>query len=139
MADILTTEQRHRCMSHIKSKNTKPEILVRKYLFSNGFRFRVNKNDLPGKPDIVLPMYKTSIFINGCFWHGHVNCKYSKLPDVNRDFWETKIKGNITHDIVVREQLKSLGWKVITIWQCELKPKNKDLTLASLIQKITEQ
>jgi DNA mismatch endonuclease (patch repair protein) len=126
-------------MSNIKNKDTKPEVLVRKFLFSKGFRFRVNKKELPGKPDIVLPMYKTTIFINGCFWHGHTNCKYSKLPSTNREFWENKIDGNITHDKEVREQLKSLGWNVITIWQCELKPKNKDLTLASLIQKITEQ
>jgi DNA mismatch endonuclease (patch repair protein) len=126
-------------MSNIKNKDTKPEVLVRKFLFSKGFRFRVNKKELPGKPDIVLPMYKTAIFINGCFWHGHTNCKYSKLPVTNPVFWENKINCNISHDIAVREQLKSLGWNVITIWQCELKPKNKDLTLATLIQKITEQ
>jgi DNA mismatch endonuclease (patch repair protein) len=95
MSDILSTEQRHHCMSRIKNKNTKPEILVRKYLFSKGFRFRLNKKDLPGKPDIVLPKFKTVIFINGCYWHGHIDCKFSKLPETNRMFWENKINGNV--------------------------------------------
>jgi DNA mismatch endonuclease (patch repair protein) len=138
MSDILSEEQRHRCMSRIKNKNTKPEILVRKFLFSKGFRFRLNKKDMPGKPDIVLPKYKTAIFINGCYWHGHENCKFSKLPETNREFWMNKINGNIKHDNIVREQLSTLGWNVITIWQCELKPKTKDNTLASLIKKLQD-
>jgi DNA mismatch endonuclease (patch repair protein) len=125
-------------MSRIKNKNTKPEILVRKFLFSKGFRFRLNKKDMPGKPDIVLPKYKTAIFINGCYWHGHENCKFSKLPETNREFWMNKINGNIKHDNIVREQLSALGWNVITIWQCELKPKTKDNTLASLIKKLQD-
>jgi DNA mismatch endonuclease (patch repair protein) len=123
-------------MSHIRNKNTKPEILVRKFLFSKGFRFRLNRTGLPGKPDIVLPKYHTVIFINGCYWHGHENCKYATLPETNREFWETKINGNIARDKVVWEQLSSLGWDVITIWQCQLKPKVKDETLALLVQKI---
>jgi DNA mismatch endonuclease (patch repair protein) len=123
-------------MSHIKSKNTKPEILVRKFLFSKGFRFRLNKSELPGKPDIVLPKYHTTIFINGCYWHGHENCKYATLPETNRVFWEAKINGNIEHDKIVREQLTSMGWNVITVWQCQLKPKVKDETLSLLVQKI---
>lgn len=123
-------------MSHIMNKNTKPEILVRKFLFSKGFRFRLNKTGLPGKPDIVLPKYHTTIFINGCYWHGHEHCKYATLPETNREFWETKINGNIARDKIVSEQLSSLGWDVITIWQCQLKPKTKDETLALLVQKI---
>jgi DNA mismatch endonuclease (patch repair protein) len=93
---------------------------------------------MPGKPDIVLPKYKTAIFINGCYWHGHENCKFSKLPETNREFWMNKINGNIKHDNIVREQLSALGWNVITIWQCELKPKTKDNTLASLIKKLQD-
>jgi DNA mismatch endonuclease (patch repair protein) len=96
----------------------------------------LNKLELPGKPDIVLPKYHAAIFINGCFWHGHEGCKYATLPATNREFWETKIKGNIAHDKIVREQLSSLGWNVITVWQCQLKPKVKDETLLLLIKKI---
>lgn len=136
MSDCLSTEQRHLCMSRIKNKNTKPEILVRKFLFAQGFRFRLNKKGLPGKPDIVLPKYHTIIFINGCYWHGHENCKYATLPATNREFWTNKINGNIERDKIVKEQLSSLGWKVITIWQCQLKSKTKDDTLSCLVKKI---
>ena len=122
MSDVLTKEQRHRCMSNVKSKNTKPEIMVRKFLFSNGYRYRVNRKDLPGKPDIVLPKYKTVVFINGCFWHGHPKCKYATIPATNRDFWLAKINGNVERDKLTREKLSQLGWKVIDIWQCQLKP-----------------
>lgn len=121
-------------MSRIKNKNTKPEILVRKFLFSQGFRFRLHRKDLPGKPDIVLPKLRTAIFINGCFWHGHKDCTYAKLPDTNSDFWTSKILGNIEHDKIVREQLIELGWRVIDIWQCQLKPKSKDATLKQLAE-----
>lgn len=120
-------------MSHVKSKNTKPEILVRSFLFANGFRFRLHRKDLPGKPDIVLPKYKTVIFINGCFWHGHPNCKCATLPETNRNFWSNKISGNMERDKATYSSLKNMGWKVIVIWQCELKPKTKDLTLQNLI------
>lgn len=98
MADVLSKEQRRKCMSHIKSTNTKPEILVRRFLFARGFRFRLYRKDLPGKPDIVLPKYKTVIFINGCFWHGHDGCKYAKLPETNHAFWLDKISGNVERD-----------------------------------------
>lgn len=116
-------------MSRIRNKNTKPEILVRKFLFSQGFRYRLHRKDLPGKPDIVLPKLKTAIFINGCFWHRHKECPYAKLPATNRDFWASKISGNIENDRIVREQLSQLGWRVMDIWQCELKSKTKDATL----------
>lgn len=133
MSDVLTTEQRHRCMSRVRSKNTKPEIMVRQFLFSHGFRYRINRKDLPGKPDIVLPKYKTVVFINGCFWHGHENCKYATIPETNRDFWQTKISRNIERDKQTREKLVADGWNVIDIWQCQLKSKDKQFTLNNLI------
>ncbi len=133
MSDILTKEQRHRCMSNVKSKNTKPEIMVRKFLFSNGYRYRVNRKDLPGKPDIVLPKYRTVVFINGCFWHGHQNCKYATIPKSNHEFWLSKINGNVERDKLIREKLSQLGWNVIEIWQCQLKPHEKETTLNHLI------
>ena len=107
-------------MSHISGKETKPEILVRKFLFANGFRFRKNVKDLPGKPDIVLPKYKTVIFIHGCYWHGH-DCKRGTLPETNIEFWETKISGNIERDKRDATELDKQEWNVIVIWQCEIK------------------
>ncbi len=126
-------------MSKIKSKDTKPEMLVRRFLFSHGFRFRLHRKDLPGNPDIVLPKFKTVIFINGCFWHGHRNCKFATIPETNRDFWLTKISGNIIRDNESVERLKQSGWRVIVIWQCELKPKVKDQTLEQLITKLQNE
>ncbi|MGM9822221.1 MAG: very short patch repair endonuclease [Muribaculaceae bacterium] len=136
MADVLSKEQRQKCMSHIKSKNTKPEVLVRRFLFANGYRFRLYRKDLPGKPDIVLPKYKTVIFINGCFWHGHSGCKYATIPETNREFWSNKIFGNVERDKVTFSSLEKMGWRVIVIWQCELKPKTKDQTLQNLISTL---
>lgn len=138
MTDILSKEQRTKCMSHIRSKNTKPEILVRRFLFAHGFRFRLHRKDLPGKPDIVLPKYKTVIFINGCFWHGHEGCKYASIPETNSDFWQSKISGNIERDKSTYSKLYSLGWRVIEIWQCQLKPKTKDHTLNNLIKELVK-
>lgn len=139
MTDVLSKEQRKHCMSKIKSKDTKPEMLVRRFLFSHGFRFRLHRKDLPGNPDIVLPKFKTVIFINGCFWHGHRNCKFATIPETNRDFWLTKISGNIIRDNESVERLKQSGWRVIVIWQCELKPKVKDQTLEQLITKLQNE
>ena len=136
MADVLTTEQRRRCMSQVKSKNTKPEMLVRSYLHAKGFRFRLHKKDLPGKPDIVLPRYKTAIFVNGCFWHGHEGCSYAALPSTNKEFWETKISQNRERDERTYEKLHSMGWNVIVIWQCQLKQKTKEQTLIKLTHDI---
>jgi len=121
MADVMTPEQRSRCMAAIKGKDTKPEMIVRKYLFSRGLRFRVQVRKLPGTPDIVLPKYKTVIFVNGCFWHGHEGCKYFRLPKSNVDFWQTKITRNIERDTETEAELMRLGWKVIRIWECEIK------------------
>lgn len=136
MADTMTTEQRSRCMSHIKSRDTKPELLVRKYLFSKGLRFRVNVSKLPGKPDIVLPKYRTVIFINGCFWHGHEGCRYATMPKSNTDFWQTKIDRNRARDIEVEQQLTAKGWRVIRVWECDIKPKVREASLAALHSQI---
>ena len=111
MSDIFSSQKRSDIMSKISGKNTKPEILVRKFLFSKGFRYRINVKTLPGKPDIVLPKYKTVIFINGCFWHGH-NCKKGKLPSSNIDFWKEKISNNKSRDDKNSDLLVKLGWKV---------------------------
>lgn len=136
MADVLSKEQRQRCMSRIKSKDSKPELMVRQFLFANGFRFRLHRKDLPGKPDLVLPKYKTAIFINGCFWHGHSDCKYASIPETNYEFWSSKISGNIERDRINTSKLKDLGWRVVEIWQCQLKPKTKEETLNTLINTL---
>ena len=123
MADVPTPAQRRYNMSRIRSKNTKPEELVRKYLFSRGFRYRKNDARLPGKPDIVLSKYKTVIFVNGCFWHAHEGCKYFVWPKDNADFWKKKIEGNVLRDRKNFELLAAMGWRVVTIWECELTPR----------------
>ena len=123
-------------MSHVRGKDTKPEVMVRQYLFANGFRYRLYRKDLPGKPDIVLPKYKTVIFINGCFWHGHSGCKYATIPEANHDFWLAKISGNIERDKSNHAKLFELGWKVIEIWQCELKPKFREQTQNNLLTEL---
>ena len=124
MADVHDKATRSYNMSRIKNKNTKPEILVRKFLFANGFRYRINDKKLPGKPDIVLPKYKTVIFVNGCFWHGHENCKYFTLPKTRTEWWKEKIKKNIENDLNKQTQLRNLEYKVLIIWECEIKSKN---------------
>ena len=138
MADIMTPEQRSRCMAAIKGKDTKPEMIVRKYLFSRGLRFRVQVRKLPGKPDIVLPKYKTAIFVNGCFWHGHEGCKYFRLPKSNVEFWKEKIERNIERDKESMQALFDLGWKVVRVWECELRNKaNREETLNKIYTSIT--
>lgn len=139
MPDVMTPEQRHVCMSHIKSKNTKPEQIVRQVLWHAGFRYRLHVKDLPGKPDIVLPRYKTAIFINGCFWHGHDGCKDYVIPKTNTAFWLEKIRRNKERDIKDNIDLSSAGWRVITIWECELKKAVVEKTLSSVIQKLSLQ
>ena len=123
-------------MSRIHGKNTKPEELVRKYLFSQGFRYKKNDASLPGKPDIVLPKYKTVIFVNGCFWHGHQGCKYFVWPQNNADFWKEKIGENISRDKRNHELLSEQGWRVIDVWECELKKNVLERTLNKLVQDI---
>lgn len=107
-------------MSRIKNKGTKPEIMLRKALFARGFRYRVNVKSLPGKPDIVLPRYKTVIFVHGCFWHGHSGCKYAYTPKSNTEFWINKISTNQERDVITKHKLEESGWKVIIVWECEL-------------------
>ena len=121
MADKLTSSQRSHCMSHIRGKNTKPEILVRKGLHARGFRFCLHNKKLPGSPDIVLPKYGVVIMINGCFWHGHKGCRYATRPKTNVEFWESKIARNKHRDEVTTAYLEALGWHVITVWECELR------------------
>ncbi len=121
MADVHSKETRSFNMSRIKGKDTKPEMLVRKYLHAQGFRFRLHVKDLPGKPDIVLPKYKTVIFVHGCFWHGHKGCKYFVVPKTRTERWLYKINGNIERDKKAFKELKKLGWKVIEVWECDLK------------------
>ena len=123
-------------MSRIRGKNTKPEEVVAKYLFSQGFRYRRNFRNLPGTPDIVMKKYKTVIFVNGCFWHAHEGCKYFVLPDNNKEFWEEKLFRNRERDFEKKIQLEKLGWKVITIWECELKKDKIEETLENLKQKL---
>lgn len=133
MADRLTREQRSRNMSAIKGKNTKPEITVRKYLHNSGFRFRLHKKGLPGKPDIVLAKWKTVVFVHGCFWHRHKGCKHAYTPKSNVESWQDKFDSNVRRDLKNNEELRKLGWKVLVIWECEVKHKN---LLHNLIDEI---
>lgn len=132
MADVHDADTRSYNMSCVKSKNTKPEIWVRKYLFACGFRYRINVKKLPGTPDIVLPKYKTAIFVNGCFWHGHKNCRFFVIPKTRTEWWLDKINRNIDRDQANILALKKSGWRVITIWECQLKPAIRDDTLLNL-------
>ena len=143
--DTHTTEQRHRNMAAIRGKDTKPEMVVRRWLWAHGFRYRLNHPRLPGKPDLVLRKYHTCIFVNGCFWHGHEvqfimhnsqciieSSECCKIPKTNRDFWVEKIMRNKERDKMTQQQLASMGWHCITIWECELKPDRRERTLTSL-------
>ncbi|MDE5422910.1 DNA mismatch endonuclease Vsr [Ancylomarina sp. DW003] len=136
MADVHSKKIRSYNMSRIKNKDTSPEILVRKFLFAKGFRYRLNVKDLPGTPDIVLKKYKTIIFVNGCFWHGHKGCKYFVLPKTRTEWWLQKIKDTQKRDKKAEIELNVLGWRVITIWSCELKPKKVEQRLNSLINSL---
>ncbi len=120
MPDPLTPQQRHACMSHIRSKDTRPEQAVRRELWRRGYRYRLNVRTLPGTPDIVLPKYRTVIFVNGCFWHGHRGCSKYTVPKTNVDFWKAKVAHNQERDALNTQRLESIAWNVITIWECEL-------------------
>ena len=134
--DVHTKEMRSYNMSRIRSKNTKPEEIVRKYLFSKGLRYRKNVKNLPGTPDIVLPKYKTVVFVNGCFWHGHKGCKYFVMPKSNTIYWKRKISNNINRDKIIRKKLIELGWNVLVVWECELKKDNIEIPLSNLYRNI---
>ncbi len=136
MADRMTKEQRHKCMASIRSKNTSPELAVRRGLHKRGFRFRIHVKSLPGTPDIVLARWKTIILVNGCFWHGHENCSKYVTPRSNKEFWETKIARNRHRDEVTTAHLTALGWHVLTIWECETCGRDR---LETLLDRITDQ
>ena len=136
--DVHDKKTRSYNMSRIRGKNTKPEELVRKYLFSQGFRYRKNDKRLPGTPDIVLPKYKTVVFINGCFWHGHEGCKYFVWPENNAEFWRKKITDNIERDKKNYKKLEESGWSVLVVWECSIKHKDKEEFLCQLIERIRE-
>lgn len=137
--DVHTRETRSYNMSQIKGKNTKPEETVRKYLFGRGLRYRKNDKRLLGHPDIVLPKYKTVVLVNGCFWHVHEGCKYFKWPESNVKFWKNKLTENRRRDVVKIQALKELDWKVIVVWECELKGDNQTTRLNKLYLEITQR
>lgn len=120
MADVVTTSVRSRMMSGIRGKDTQPELIVRKFLHAKGLRYRLHVKNLPGKPDIVLPKYKTVVFVHGCFWHQHTNCKYAAKPNTRPDFWEKKLSENVARDQYQMAALQGLGWQVIVVWECEI-------------------
>ena len=134
--DNLTSEQRHNNMSRIRGKDTKPEIIVRRYLFSRGMRFRKNDRRLPGHPDVVLPKYRTVIFVNGCFWHGHEGCRYATTPQTHREFWVEKIESNKARDEREYMELVEAGWHVVVVWECELRKPDCENSLAALYEGI---
>ncbi|MGB5852986.1 MAG: DNA mismatch endonuclease Vsr [Rhodanobacter sp.] len=133
MTDIVDRATRSRMMSGIRGRDTKPEIIVRKYLHARGFRYRIALKDLPGKPDIVLPKHRTVVFVHGCFWHRHPGCRYAATPSSNRDFWQTKFKQNLARDARAQTQLEKHGWKVLIVWECEVSTERLQL-LASEIR-----
>lgn len=138
MADNHSKEIRSYNMSQIRSKNTKPEEIVRKYLFSKGFRYRKNDKRYPGRPDIILTKYKTAIFVNGCFWHMHDGCPKFIMPKSNIEYWKPKLERNKRHDIENKIALEKQGWKVIVVWECDLKKDKKDGRLMHLVEEIIE-
>ncbi len=135
MPDCLTPEQRYKCMSSVHSRNTKPEVKLRKELFRLGYRYRHNVKSLPGKPDIVLAKYRTCIFVNGCFWHGHKGCPKFTKPKTNAEFWQLKVENNRERDLKDYTFLESLGWRIIVVWECELKKDN----LVNTVYQIQKQ
>jgi DNA mismatch endonuclease, patch repair protein len=136
MADVFDKKKRSDVMSRVRGINTKPELIVRKFLFSKGFRFRLHDNTLPGKPDIKLSIYNCLIFVHGCFWHGHLNCNNYVMPKTNKKFWYGKIETNVKRDQRKIRKLKKMGWKIIIVWECQLKLKKREKTLDNLVNKI---
>ena len=134
----MTPEQRFLCMSHNRAKNTGPEMLLRHLLWRFGFRYRLNAKDLPGSPDMVLPKYRTAIFVHGCFWHGHKDCKYYTIPKTNTDFWVAKVERNKERDQEVWRKLEAKGWYVIIVWECQLKKGMLDETVERVVEEIVK-
>lgn len=138
MTDVLTPDQRRRCMAAIRGRDTEPEILVRSLLHRMGYRFRLHADDLPGRPDIVLPKYRTVIRVHGCFWHRHPGCEFSSTPKTRSEFWRAKFAGNVARDARTARRLRSEGWRVITVWECETRAQGKLAhRLDRLLQKYT--
>ena len=137
MADVHDKKTRSYNMSQIKATDTKPELLVRKFLHAQGFRYKLHDKTLPGKPDIVLPKYKTIVFIHGCFWHGQSNCKYFVVPKTRTDWWLNKINNNNANDVKAIKALRKEGWKIITVWECRLKAGKKEKTLSQILKKLS--
>lgn len=138
MADKMTPEQRHRCMSHIRGKDTKPELIVRRWLWRQGYRYRINVTAMPGKPDIVLPRYSTVIFVNGCFWHAHEGCDKYRVPLTNSDFWNSKFKRNRERDERNYKVLHNMGWFVLVVWECQLDKSTRRDTLLALSRRLSQ-
>lgn len=138
MSDSLTAEKRSWNMSRIKGRDTKIEVMVRKYLFAHGYRFRKNDRRYPGKPDVVLPKYRTVIFINGCFWHRHEGCRQATIPKTRTEFWINKLNQNVKNDIKNKLQMESMGWHVITLWECELE-KDFETRMNMLLNEISDR
>jgi DNA mismatch endonuclease (patch repair protein) len=136
MADIFSKEKRSEIMSRIRGKHTGPELVVRRALFAQGFRFRVHVKELPGKPDIVLPKYNSVVIVDGCFWHGHRKCKLFKMPKTRVTFWRQKIEGNRARDLKNQRKLRTLGWKVIRVWECQLSARRYQKTIERIIEKL---
>ena len=138
MSDSISPEHRSWNMSRIRNKDTKIEVWVRRYLFSKGYRFRKNDKRYPGKPDVVLPKYKTVIFVNGCFWHQHSGCKNATMPKSNTDFWKEKLGKNVDNDHKHQEQLREMGWNVVVLWECELE-KEFEATMDRVVALLSEE
>lgn len=138
MTDKMTPEQRHRCMSRIKGKNTKPEMIVRRWLWHQGYRYRLNVDSLPGRPDIVLTKFSTVIFVNGCFWHAHDDCDKYRLPSTNVDFWTAKFHRNKARDLRNYHLLHEMGWYVLVVWECQLSRDQRQDTLMALSRRLSQ-
>ena len=137
MTDVHDIAIRSYNMSRIKGRDTKPEMLVRKYLYAHGIRYRLYNKNLPGKPDLTLSKYHTAIFVNGCFWHGHKGCKYFVLPKTRTEWWQQKIEESLKRDSITMKELNELGWNSTVIWECELKPEKRNTSLANILTIIT--
>lgn len=133
MTDVVDRATRSRMMSGIRGRDTKPEVMVRKYLHRRGFRYRIASNKLPGRPDIVLPKYRTAIFVHGCFWHRHPGCRYAAMPSTRKQFWQDKFRQNVARDKRVIRELEELGWRVVVVWECSI----GTATLNELAEEIT--
>lgn len=138
MADKMTPEQRHRCMSRIHSRDTKPEMVVRRWLWHQGYRYRLNVKELPGRPDIVLTKYSTAIFVNGCFWHAHEGCDKYRVPMTNVDFWTAKFRRNRERDERSYRLLHKMGWYVLVVWECQLTKEHRSATLLALSRRLSQ-